>query len=438
MSERNLAQDMKKELIETEKYYSHVKMELSKVILNDVTIEERTVKAENEKNGDSEYSIHIVLPSGKDAVIGTINKDSRIVLNEEILENKDGKFSDDDMAFLGNMLNVLGLEQNKVDINKLKEQLNLKKSLTREELEHERKKEKDEKIKDDDSQTENDEEDKEEDNEDKKDKRDESELEQKRIAARKGLRARDIFIPKKFAKIFENYPQLKEEKDLYFYRDKDGKVKAEYTDKDGNIQSSKFFNDSNTNMTEQVVGLRDQGEPIKKERPYQVMTTNGLVNTNKDAREVRIAIYFGEYGEMNFEEIRQGTNGKWTGYGIERQGRDYNSHLVNELSSTKTNKVDPAEISEKYEKVENTGLAADDIQIEDLSPRKTIERFMEEGYNKKEAISIYNYMIGEEKLPEDVAKQKVNEEIALKNQERPKEGRDPGEEAYDRLVNRRR
>ena len=44
-----------------------------------------------------------------------------------------------------------------------------------------------------------------------------------------------------------------------------------------------------------------------------------------------------------------------------------------------------------------------------------IDEFIEEGYQRKEALQIFDYMIGEEKLTEGQAKQRVNKEIGDNN-----------------------
>lgn len=40
-----------------------------------------------------------------------------------------------------------------------------------------------------------------------------------------------------------------------------------------------------------------------------------------------------------------------------------------------------------------------------------IEEFIKDGYQRKEAVEIFNYMIGEEVLTEKEAKERVNENI---------------------------
>ncbi len=51
-----------------------------------------------------------------------------------------------------------------------------------------------------------------------------------------------------------------------------------------------------------------------------------------------------------------------------------------------------------------------------------IESFIEQGYQKHEAVAIFNYMIGEEELTEKQAKDRVNDDIKeVKQEERTEE-----------------
>lgn len=143
---KNLAQDMKKEAIETEKYYKEVKLELNKVYLQNVIIGEKHINDEEKHIDNVLYNIYIDF-KGKNVLIGTINQKGILEPNLALLE--DEKYSDEEKKQLGNMLNVLGLEQEKVNIDELQEQLREKKNLTKKEFEKAMKKEEKETIKDD-------------------------------------------------------------------------------------------------------------------------------------------------------------------------------------------------------------------------------------------------------------------------------------------------
>lgn len=437
---KNLAQDMKKEAIEK---YKRVNLEfkMSKGILPaNIKEEHKTeINEQGEEYETIEFGVYIPFTRENGEVefikIATIDAEGTFYKNREILN--DSKYTDEEKEALEKIIDSIGLEHDEVDLNKMQKQLEKAEAKTKEQLEQEKDGKEEETAKDDNEKEdkekgEKEEKEEKENNKDLEDKKDEEE--KNKIATRKNIPVKNIFILRRDSQFYENYPQVP--KTTYFYRDNDGKIKAEYIDENGQTQPSEFFNDSTTYLKEQVIGLRDDGEPIKKQVPYQVMKTQGLTNTNRNARDIRIAIYI-ENGYMEFEEVRQGDNGKWTGYGLEGKGRDYNSKVVNELSNTKTNSVEPEEVSDRYEAVENTGLADDDVQMQDLSPMKTIERFMDEGYNKKEAVDIYNYMIGEEHLSEEAAKERVNEEIVERIEKEEREVEDDEKTPWGDAENRR-
>ena len=433
---KDLAQDMKQELKETNKYYENVKLELSKIRLENIVIEEKhkqEIDKNNEINEVVEYGILIKF-KGEHIKIATINEEGKLIPNKDILENVDKKYTDEELSALGDMINRIGLEQDKVDINKLKEQLQELEAKSEKEFkenEVEKEHEEEESIKDEEKEKEE-----QEIKDDKELEEQENETRKKKLAKMLGVREKDIVLFKINAQLFENHQQIS--KTTFLFRDKDGKFKAREFN-DGKIEESPFFKDSTTHLiTDKYVNLGKDGQDIEREVPWQVMETNNLKARNTQG--IRMAIRM-EQGEYKVEEIRQGTDGKWTGFEVDVRGRDYNAKAVDKLSDTRTSKVAPADINKRFEAVEHSGLADDGVQMQDLSPRKTIDRFMEEGYNKKEAIDIYNYMIGPQKLPEDAAKNKVNEEIEKRiereSKKRQEGGRDQGEEAFDRLHNRR-
>ena len=82
-----------------------------------------------------------------------------------------------------------------------------------------------------------------EENEETHGKEVESEEKQKEeIANKKGIPSHSILFIRENSNFYKDHPQL--EPNLYFYRDNNGVIKAEYLDKDGKPQPSKFFEDS--------------------------------------------------------------------------------------------------------------------------------------------------------------------------------------------------
>lgn len=149
------------------------------------------------------------------------------------------------------------------------------------------------------------------------------------------------------------------------------------------------------------------------------MKTKGLNSADKDIRDIRMTVEIDAYGYLSIQEARQGKNGEWLSHEIEMQGRDYNSHAVNQVTSIKTREADPDKQTKAYESLEGTEVAEDGIEYSEMylisHAEEIIDELIKEGYQKKEATKIFDYMIGEEKLTEEEAKQKVNEEMEKGN-----------------------
>ena len=274
----------------------------------------------------------------------------------------------------------------------------------------------------------------------KEEKRKEDENRQiEEIAEQKNIPKNNVLKVRTDSNLYKNHPELKEEPNLYFYRDEDGKIKAEYIDEKGIIHPSKYFEESTTALSEQTVDLGQDGNPVKKKVPYQTMKTN-LNGNDEDIKAVRINIEIVQ-GYLIVKESRLGKNGKWESHEIEVMGRDYNSKEVNDVTSTRLGgEADPSRVTNMFKKVEQTSLADDGIQMEEMQGYREnlINKFVNEGYNREEATRIYEYMVNEDrKLTEEQAKEKVNEEIKNNTDYGENEGgRTPGEDAYDRLTMR--
>lgn len=240
------------------------------------------------------------------------------------------------------------------------------------------------------------------------------EEQKEQIAKMKKVPSHHILIVRKDSNLYKDHPNL--EPNLYFYRDNQGVVKAEYIDSNGQPQLSQYFENSTTSLSQETVSIGSDGNSVTKEVPHQVMKTKGLNNVDKDIRDIRINIKIDTYGYLDIEEARQGQNGEWLSHDIETKGRSYNSHSVNQTTSIRSRTADPDRQTTAYEKTVQTGLREDGIAYSEMylieHPNEFIESMMEEGYQKPEAVQILNYVVGQEKLDVDQAKQKVNEEIA--------------------------
>lgn len=88
------------------------------------------------------------------------------------------------------------------------------------------------------------------------------------FAKRKNIPIHSVLKVKPNSNFYKDHPEL--EPNLYFYRDQNGTVRAEYIDENGIPQPSKYFEPSTTALRQETVSLGDDGNPVTKEVPYQV------------------------------------------------------------------------------------------------------------------------------------------------------------------------
>lgn len=418
---RDLAKDMKDELIQEEKYYENVKIELSKISLANVLVEEVQKKSENSIDNITEYNLFIKF-NDKNVKIATINSDGKLIPNTKILN--DEKYTDEDRKKLGDMLNLLGLEQEKVDLNKLKAQLKEIEAKTKEEMEQEVDKSREETIKEDNEKEDNEKDDEEE--EEKKIEEIEQEGEQETIAKKKHVEPKKVCKIRRDSQFYKNYPNIP--KTAYFYLDKNDRIHAEYIDKDGSVQELKGFNEIKDRP--KVTSFGNDGQNIKDETPYRVMSAEGLEDKNHNTQDVRIAMYIDTYGYLKIETIHQGRNGEWEGKPIDVYGKERNTRRMNKIIDERYRTPKTGVIAERHEELKKSGFSEDGITFDELSKKRKIDEYMQDGYTLKEANNIYDYVVGELQLREEDAKEKVNEEREEDNQ------RTPGGDALERRFNR--
>ena len=235
----------------------------------------------------------------------------------------------------------------------------------------------------------------------------------KQIAQKTKVPEGNILMLKETSNFYKDHPNV--EQNLYFRKDASGTIRAEYIDQNGQIQSSKYFEPSNTALRQETVSLGNDGKPVTRQVPYQIMKTKGLNTADSDIRDIRIAINIDQYGYLDIEEARQGKNGEWLSHDIEVKGRNDNSHQINEATSIKTKQADPNKQTESYKQAENTQLVQEGIKYDEMylieHAEELIETLVDEGYQRKEAIKIFDYMIGKETLSLEEAKERVTEEI---------------------------
>lgn len=376
-------------------YYKEFTFSSAKFIDNDIFI----VKLQKTQGKDQIQTFEIYNKEGEQ--IGIVDEKGKIQFRPEYIE----KLRDEFIKFF----DLLRLDNAELELpEKIKEE---DISLEHEELEKEVEKLDSDKAKN-------------EKKEEKQEEKKEDNAQEQEIAAKKGIPVNNILIVRDNSNLYKDHPEL--EKGLIFSRDNDGLVKAEYVDENGDLQPSKYIQPSNTSIRQETISMGKDGNPMTRETPQQVMRTQNLTRRDPDVRDVRINVKFDQYGYLDIEEARQGRNGEWAAHDIEVRGRDYNSAEVNEATSMKTGVADPDKETSSYEAVENMGKPQDEIQYDRTylmqHSDEIIERFIEQGYQKNEAVAIFNYMIGEEELTEKQAKDRVNDDIKeVKQEERTEE-----------------
>ena len=422
--EKDLAQELKKD-----KYYEDVVLprktkEKNNSILSNTLIEERNYEDENGKT-NVEYGVYIKF-NGEDVLIANINEKGKLEPNMELLN--DDKYSDEDKKKLGDMLNLLGLEKDNVDIEKLQEQLKEIEPKTKEEIEQEREKQKEKDSIKDEEQEQTDEE---KEDDEKELGNAEQEKEQEVLAKKKGIKVNNICKIRRDSQFYKNYPNIP--KTAYFYLDSKDRIHAEYLDKDGQAQELPGFEEIKDRT--EVTRLGNDGQNVRDEVPYRVMTAKGLEDKNHNTQDIRIAMYKDQYGYLKIETIHQGRNGEWEGKNIDIHGTDRNTERMNNLIDEKNKTPQTGVLAKRQEELKTSGYSQDGLSLDEFSKQRKINEYMEDGYTFEESNKIYGYVVGELQLTEEDAKLKVNEESEQTKQEESK-GRDMGEEAYDRLINR--
>lgn len=422
--EKDLAQELKKD-----KYYEDVVLprktkEKNDSILSNTLIEEKKYEDENGKT-NVEYGVYIKF-NGEDVLIANINEKGKLEPNMELLN--DDKYSDEDKKKLGDMLNLLGLEKDNVDIEKLQEQLKEIEPKTKEEIEQEREMQKEKDSIKDEEQEQTDEE---KEDDEKELGNAEQEKEQEVLAKKKGIKVNNICKIRRDSQFYKNYPNIP--KTAYFYLDSKDRIHVEYLDKDGQAQKLPGFEEIKDRT--EVTRLGNDGQNVREEIPYRVMTAKGLEDKNHNTQDIRIAMYKDQYGYLKIETIHQGRNGEWEGKNIDIHGTDRNTERMNNLIDEKNKTPQTGVLAKRQEELKTSGYSQDGLSLDEFSKQRKINEYMEDGYTFEESNKIYDYVVGELQLTEEDAKLKVNEESEHTKQEESK-GRDMGEEAYDRLINR--
>lgn len=448
--EKDLAQDMKKEELEIKKYYENVNLELSKIRLQNVLIEETTKREINENNETIEtieYGVYIKF-KGENVKIATINEGGVLIPNRDILNNENKKYTDEELEALGDMINRLGLENEKVDINKLQEQLKEIEAKTKEELDKEVEKDEEETNKDD---LEN-----EKDENEEEPEVDEQEIEDKEkeeIALLYGLKASQIVhINTTDEKITENhtFPELVKwaqgKKDIYVIPGKDPytwKVIGRENEK----EEFKEIEEANRQIygkNPDITIKRIDGEKITEVKPIAVHDIDGdsVMAVVKDAYGQPEVLYCRkEDGEQKYwgcvvPEV-SGKNVRQMEYDERAfMSSKYNSGMDLDKKATELEKaqnLDARGVPSKEEGVQVYEIDGNSRQNYEMRKEEIVEDLMKRdgiidkltvppGYYEHKAEKVLKLLHEDEEIIYEDAVEKVDEA-----EEREEGGRTPGE-----------
>lgn len=261
---KDLAKDMKEEVVLQEKYYENVKLELEKIVLSNVTLAEKHIQREEKGKEIVTYDIYIKFKE-EDVVIASIDENGKLIPNEALL--KDEKYTSEEQRKLGDMINLLGLQKEEVDLQKLQEQLREIEAKTKEEL------------KKDDTEEEKDEEtnkdDKEKEDNEEVDKEEESEKQE--VAKQYKVNTKDVVhLNTKGEKITEDkdfaglVKWAEGREDIYIIANRYGEIDKVVEKKDGKFSEIEAdlpkVHGNNPNITIQRIGK----DKITEEKPLKI------------------------------------------------------------------------------------------------------------------------------------------------------------------------
>lgn len=261
---KDLAKDMKEEVVLQEEYYENVKLELEKIVLSNVTLAEKHIQREEKGKEIVTYDIYIKFKE-EDVVIASIDENGKLIPNEALL--KDEKYTSEEQRKLGDMINLLGLQKEEVDLQKLQEQLREIEAKTKEELKKdETEEEKDEETNKDDKEKEDNEE---------VDKEEESEKQE--VAKQYKVNTKDVVhLNTKGEKITEDkdfaglVKWAEGREDIYIIANRYGEIDKVVEKKDGKFSEIEAdlpkVHGNNPNITIQRIGK----DKITEEKPLKI------------------------------------------------------------------------------------------------------------------------------------------------------------------------
>lgn len=208
--------------------------------------------------------------------------------------------------------------------------------------------------------------------EDKEEKSEEDiEKDKERIAEELEIDPKKVHPIKTDSSFYKKHLGMFGGRNLFFYEAKDGKIKVGTLDEEGKpIEDTEHFEDVNIGNMAQVIRLGDGRENVKKEKPIQML---GIKNPakqkgQKDVQDRYLAVYIGETGELEFEEVEQSSKtGELVGTRIEIAGRDDNTEAMRErIQGNTSSRQTPGQTAQNVEDIEDREQSDNNISPDEV------------------------------------------------------------------------
>ena len=369
------------------RFYDGVNLEFEKTRLEDVLIEKRPAKDKEGKDiKDSfEYDIYIQF-NNEDVKIATIDNERNINPNEELLDNEG--YSDEDKESLGNMLNLLGLEKGKVDLNRLKEKLQDPKTMEQIKKRREQNKKEARENKENDKQEEKQDEEKED-------------SEKEAIAKQYNVSSKDVVhISTQGKKLTENesFSDLVKwaegRKDVYVIADKKGNIQTVLSKNSNNEfeevkQEMQHVHGNTPSVDIHLIG-NDRIKTVKPLQIYQIDSKQAFATIRNNWGELETIYCRKEAGKEEYfgekvPEEKSGKNQRQLGFD-ERSMMDSKNSSSSDLSKKHDELKKAMDYEEREVPTSEKGVQVDEINGNARQNRETVIAEIVEDLMKRDGV----------------------------------------------------
>lgn len=200
---------------------------------------------------------------------------------------------------------------------------------------------------------------------------DDLDKDKEKIAKQLGIDPKKIYPIRKDSAFYRNHPGMFPGQDLFFFEDEKGNIKVGTRDENGEpIEDTVHFTSSNMGDMEPVIRLGNGREDVKKEMPIQTIGIKNPAKENgeKDVHDRYIAVFRGNGGYLEFEEVEQSRQEGELGVAerIEVSGREYNTQEINERTENRSGGQSAGETIRNHNIVEESSHGDDGVQPDEI------------------------------------------------------------------------